>query len=115
MPKFNAEQLTDAEDLDEIEFYNFHWQQKEFSTKELKSFSKLDNCKTDRAKEYHQRIVDDNRYLNENGDVIYEGKIFSYVNDDNYREKINERNKLAENVQHFGGWNDENGGFGKKQ
>lgn len=111
VPKFNAEHLTDADDLDEIEFYNFQWQQKVFSNRELKIYSKLDNCKTDRHKEYHKQIVNDTRYLDENGDVCYTGRIFSYVNDDNYFEKISERNQLAENIEEFGDWHDDVNGF----
>lgn len=104
MPKFNAEQLNDADDLDEIEFYNFQWQQKEFSPNEIKLYSKLENCKNERTKEYHKQITEQTRYLDENGDTCYTGKIFSYINDDNYHEKMIEQNELAENIKIFGQW-----------
>lgn len=86
VPKFNVEQLNDADDLDEVEFYNFQWQQKEFSSKEIKRYRKLENCKNDRQKDYHKKITEDNnnRYLDENGDVCYSRRIFSYVNDDEF-------------------------------
>lgn len=114
VPKFNAEQLNDADDLDEIEFYNFQWQQKEFSTTEIKQYSKLENCKTDRQKEYHKKIHEDNRYLDENGDVRYSGKIFSYINDDEFHERGTEQNQLAEFIERYGRWQ-ENSDFGKKE
>lgn len=104
VPKFNAEQLHDAEDLDEIEFYNFQWQQKQFSSSEIRRYSNLENCKTDREKEYHKRITEDNRYLDEKGDVCYTGKIFSYVNDDEFRDEKTEQNNLANFVERFGQW-----------
>lgn len=104
MPKFNAEQLNDAEDLDEIEFYNFQWQQKVFSSAEIKLYSNLENCKTDRTKEYHKQITEDNRYLDENGAICYTGKIFSYVNEDDYHEGDSERNELAECIERYGQW-----------
>lgn len=104
VPKFNAEELNETDDLDEIEFYNFQWQQKEFSSKEIKRYSKLENCQNDRTKEYHKQITEHTKYLNENGDTAYNGKIFSYTNDDNYSEQIDEQNILAKNVVHFGQW-----------
>ncbi|XP_055304970.1 tectonic-like complex member Mks1 isoform X2 [Sitodiplosis mosellana] len=104
VPKFNAEQLNDAEDLDEIEFYNFQWQQKVFSSAEIKLYSDLENCKNDRTKEYHKRITEVNRYLDENGAVCYTGKIFSYINEDNYHERDSERNELAECIERYGQW-----------
>lgn len=108
MPKFNAEQLSDAENLDEIEFYNFQWQHKEFNSAEIKLYSNLENCKTDREKEYHKRITDDNRYLDENGDICYTGKIFSYVNEDNYHERGAERSELCERIERYGQWENNN-------
>lgn len=102
VPKFNVEQLNDTEDLDEIEFYNFQWQQKEFSSKEIKRYSKLENCKNDRQKDYHKKITEDNRYLDENGDVCYTGKIFSYVNDYEFREKEAENSELGKFIEKFG-------------
>lgn len=105
MPKFNAEQLNETDDLDEIEFYNFQWQQKEFSAKELKRYSKLENCPNDRTKEYHRQITEHTKYFDGNGEINYTGKIFSYVNDDNYSgEPIDEQNILAKNVRQFGQW-----------
>lgn len=105
VPKFNAEQLNDAQDLDEIEFYNFQWQQKAFSSAEIRRYSNLERCKNERTKEYHQRITEDNRYLDENGTICYTGKIFSYVNDDDYHEPGDEhRTELAEHIQRFGQW-----------
>lgn len=104
VPKFNAEELNETDDLDEIEFYNFQWQQKEFSSKEIKRYSKLENCQNDRTKEYHKQITEHTKYLNKNGDTAYNGKIFSYTNDDNYSEQIDEQNILAKNVVHFGQW-----------
>lgn len=104
VPKFNAEQLNDSQDLDEIEFYNFQWQQKEFSSAEIKRYSDLERCKDDRTREYHQRITEDNRYLDENGTICYTGKIFSYVNEDDYREPIGyeQPNDLVERIKRFG-------------
>lgn len=107
MPKFNAEQLSDAQDLDEIEFYNFQWQQKEFSLAEMKFYRNLENCTNERTKEYHKRITEDNRYLDENGSICYTGKIFSYTNDDNHHERSTERNELVEYIERYGQW--ENG------
>lgn len=112
VPKFNVEQLNDAEDLDEIEFYNFQWQQKEFSSKEIKKYSKLENCKNDRQKDYHKKITEDNRYLNKSGDVCYAGKIFSYVNDDDFREDKAGNGELAKFIEKFGNLQN-NGDFGK--
>ena len=113
VPKFNAEQLNDTQDLDEIEFYNFQWQQKEFSSAEIKRYSNLERCKDDRTKEYHQRITEDNRYLDENGTICYTGKIFSYVNEDSYHEPGSEhRNELAEHIERYGQW-ENSSEFGK--
>lgn len=108
VPKFNAEQLSDTQDLDEIEFYNFQWQQKEFSSAEVKLYSNLENCKCDRTKEYHKRITEDNRYLDENGAICYTGKIFSYINEDSYRERDSERNELVEYIERYGEWENSN-------
>lgn len=104
MPKFNAEQLNDAQDLDEIEFLNFQWQQKEFSSAEIRKYSDLERCKDPRTKEYHQRIIQDSRYLDENGTICYTGKIFSYVNDDDYHERggDEDHNELAERIKRYG-------------
>lgn len=113
VPKFNAEQLNDADDLDEIEFYNFLWQQKEFSKSEIKWYSKLENCKNDREKDYHKKITEDNRYLDETGEVCYTGKIFSYVNDDEFHERGTEHSELANFVERFGQWQN-NSEFGKE-
>lgn len=107
VPKFNAEQLSDAQDLDEIEFYNFQWQQKEFSSSEIKFYNNLENCKSDQTKEYHKRITEDNRYLDENGAICYTGKIFSYTNEDNYHERNTEQNELVQYIERYGQW--ENG------
>lgn len=105
MPKFNAEKLDDAEDLDDIEFYNFQWQHKVFSSAEIKLYSNLENCKNDRTQEYHRRIItEDNRYLDENGAICYTGKIFSYINEDNYHECDSERNELVECIERYGQW-----------
>lgn len=104
MPKFNAEQLNDAQDLDEIEFYNFQWQQKEFSSSEMMRYSDLANCKNERTTEYHRRITEDNRYLDENGAICYTGKIFSYINDDNYYERDSERSELFQRIERYGRW-----------
>lgn len=114
VPKFNVEQLSDAEDLDEIEFYNFQWQQKEFSSKEIKRYSKLEDCKNDRQKDYHKKITDDNnnRYLDENGVVCYSGKIFSYVNDDEFEEGGTESSELTKFIEKFGNIQN-NSDFGK--
>lgn len=105
MPKFNAEELNESDDLDEIEFYNFQWQQKEFSSKELKRYTKIENCQNDRTKEYHKQITEHTKYFGENGEINYTGKIFSYINDDNYAgEPTDEQNVLAKNVRQFGQW-----------
>lgn len=84
IPKFDAEQLSDAEDLDKIEYYNFIWQQKAFSLREIEYFSKLENCKTDVEKSYHERIL--NHEL-EHSDENVSKRIFSYVSDDKYAPK----------------------------
>lgn len=112
MPKFDVEQLNDAEDLDEIEFYNFQWQQKEFSSKEIERYSKLENCKNDRQKDYHKKITEDNRYLDENGDICYSGKIFSYVNDEEFRGDEAETSELAKFIELSGNL-ENNSDFGK--
>lgn len=116
VPKFNAEQLSDAQDLDEIEFYNFQWQQKEFSSSEIKLYSDAENCKNERTKEYHRRITEDNRYLDENGAICSSGKIFSYINEDNYRERNSEQNELVECIERYGQWENssEFGGLNRK-
>lgn len=112
VPKFNAEQLNDAQDLDEIEFYNFKWQQKEFSLAEIQRYSNEENCKNERTKEYHQRIIDDNRYLDENGAICHTGKIFSYINDDTFRERDSEQSELVEYIERYGQW-ENSSEFGK--
>lgn len=102
VPKFNPEQLTDAEDLDETDFVHFRWQQKLFCARELTFFNKLENCKTDAEKRYYQQILSETSSATnpENG-VIH--KIFSYVNDDKFIEKDGDvRNTLVENVEKYG-------------
>lgn len=101
VPKFNAEQLTDAEDLDEIEFYNFHWQQKRFNDDEVKRYSDAANCKTDTEKRYHQQITNEAQYARDDSDAAAVRKIFSYVSDDKYNEAQGERSMpgLARKVE----------------
>lgn len=86
VPKFNAEQLADAEDLDEIEFYNFRWQQKRFNDAEVERYSDVANCKTDTEKKYHQQITNDAQYARNDDEAVAARKIFSYVSDDKFNE-----------------------------
>lgn len=101
VPKFNAEQLTDAEDLDEIEFHNFRWQQKRFSDSEVERYRDAANCKTDTEKKYHQQITNEAQYArDDDNDKAATRKIFSYVSDDKFNEPHNESNAgLAEKVE----------------
>lgn len=85
VPKFNAEQLVDADDLDEIEFYNFRWQQKRFNDAEVQRYSDAANCTTDTEKRYHQQITNAARG-DDDDDAAVARKIFSYVSDDKFNE-----------------------------
>lgn len=88
IPKFDAEQLNDAEDLDKIEYYDFVWQQKAFSLREIEYFSKLENCKTDVEKNYHEMILNETALHGPEFSIENVSKrIFSYVSDDKYTPK----------------------------
>lgn len=84
VPNFDPEQLADAEDLDEIESYEFKWQQKRFSDAEVQYYGDETNCVTDTAKQYHQQL---NRIDEITGGIPR--KVFSYVNNDGYHESRN--------------------------
>lgn len=103
IPKFNADKLSDAEDLDEIEFYTFQWQQKLFNAKEADFFGNADNCRTDTEKEYHRVLRIQNEASESNGESIAR-RIFSYVNDDKFTEIRENRNSLIESVESNTEW-----------
>lgn len=86
MPKFNAEQLTETDDLDEVEYEDFCWQQKRFKTNEIECFRSVDNCKSDAQKRYHLEI----NGRNENDGPMQAGRIFSYVMDDKFAPRDDE-------------------------
>lgn len=106
VPKFNAEQLTDAEDLDEIEFYNFRWQQKRFNDAEVQRYSDADNCKTDTEKRYHQQVTGDAQYAADSADATVARKVFSYVSDDKFVDPNDVRSfsALAPKVEKSSEW-----------
>lgn len=107
VPKFNAEQLTDAEDLDEIEFYNFRWQQKQFNDADIQHFRDVANCKTDTDKKYHQQITNDAEHVRDEADdrATIARKVFSYVNDDKFNESHDgSNNGLIEKVDKSNAW-----------
>lgn len=110
VPKFNAEQLTDAEDLDEIEFYYFRWQQKRFNDAEVQRYSDAANCKTDTEKRYNQQITSDAQYARDDNDAAAARKIFSYVSDDKFNDP-NDKSfaDLARKVENSNEWDMSNG------
>lgn len=101
IPKFNAEKLSNADDLDEIEFYNFRWQQKLFNSKEAEYFGNVENCRTDTEKGYNRQL--NIEITDSNGQAIPR-RIFSYVNDDKFTEIRENRNSLIENVESNKEW-----------
>lgn len=112
VPKFNAEQLNEADDLDKIEYEDFYWQQKRFNTNELDIYRKLDNCKTDAQKRFHQQIL--NSENGENG-YVRNSRIFSYVMDDKFTPPLDETDdsanyQLVQNVDNFGEWSESTDG-----
>ena len=104
VPRFNAEQLTEAEDLDEVESVEFQWQEKRFKRDEIERYRENENCKTDAEKRYHLEIV---KGFPEGTPV---GSIFSYVANDEFRleeEEVTDTEHI-QNVERFGSWE---GGF----
>lgn len=106
MPKFNAEELTETDDLDEVESEIFCWQQKQFNAHELSYFQKADNCKTDAQKRYNQEIL-----ANERDGNGRRSRIFSYVMDDKFVPPIDELDEsrdyqLVQNVDNYGEWSE---------
>lgn len=104
VPKFNDAELTESDDLDEVESETFGWQQKQFNSHELSYFQMVDNCKTDAQKRYNQQILADEH--NENGS---RSRIFSYVMDDKFAPPVDESNEsrdyqLVQNVDNYGDW-----------
>lgn len=100
IPKFNAEKLVDVEDLDEVEFYDFRWQQKRFSAREIEFFGNADNCKSDTEKEYY-------RLIQKSSDTdATQRRIFSFVRDDKFAEIWINRNAFIENVESNSEWLD---------
>lgn len=112
MPKFNADQLDENDELDEIEYEDFGWQQKRFNANELELFRNADNCKTDTHKRYHHQILNELPNNYENNQNIC--RLFSYIMDDKFKPPDAELNdssetKLVENVENYGDWNESSG------
>lgn len=85
IPKFDAEQLSEAEDLDKTEYYEFLWQQKIFNSYEIDHYGKLENCRTDIEKSYHDKIVNESKHSNDETKISK--RIFSCVSGDKYVPK----------------------------
>lgn len=112
VPKFNADQLAENDELDEIEYEDFYWQQKRFNANELEQFRNADNCKTDTHKRYHQQILNELADRDENDPNNC--RIFSYVMDDKFKPPKMELDEssdaqLVENVESYGDWHEAGG------